>query len=121
MKRNSKKHRRSIRLSGYDYSQAGAYFITLCTQNSVCVFGDIVDAKIVLNDAGRMVQSVWNNIPVHYPGIGIDAFQIMPNHIHGIITIDTTPVGATTGGCPYGINIGGCGATVQNVDHQLLY
>ncbi len=100
MKRNSKKHRRSIRLPGYDYSQAGAYFITLCTQNSVCVFGDIVDAKIVLNDAGRMVLSVWNDIPVHYPGIGIDAFQIMPNHIHGIITIDTTHVGADPCVCP---------------------
>ncbi len=89
-------HRRSIRLQGYDYSQAGAYFVTLCTQNRECLFGDIVNGDMRLNDAGRMVQAVWDEIPAHYPGIDIDAFIVMPNHIHGIIVI----VGAAPCGRP---------------------
>lgn len=97
-------HRRSIRLQGYDYSWAGAYFITICTQNRECLFGDIVDREMVLNDAGNMNQTVWDEIPFHYPGINIDEFVVMPNHIHGIIII----VGATPRGCPvvFGQEIG---------------
>ena len=93
---HEKHHRRSIRLKGYDYSQAGAYFVTICVQNRVCLFGNIVDGKMMLNNAGRMVDIVWNGIPQYYSGIGIDTFQIMPNHIHGIITI----VGAGPRACP---------------------
>ena len=97
MKFNPKIHnRRSIRLQGYDYSQAGAYFVTICTHNRKCLFGDIADGEMWLNDAGRMVQAVWDEIPAHYPGIDIDAFVIMPNHIHGIIVI----VGAAPRGRP---------------------
>ncbi len=89
-------HRRSIRLQGYDYSQAGAYFITICTKNLECMFGDIVDGKMVLNHAGVMIQTVWDEIPFYYAGIGVDEFTVMPNHMHGIIII----VGATPCGCP---------------------
>ena len=80
-------HRRSIRLRGYDYSRPGAYFITICTQNRRCLFGDVVDGRMRLNDAGKMIQTTWNEIPHHYPGINVDAFVVMPNHIHGIIVI----------------------------------
>ncbi|WP_199263776.1 transposase [Desulfobulbus oligotrophicus] len=80
-------HRRSIRLQGYDYSRAGAYFITICAQNRECLFGKIVNGKMGLNNAGMMVQTVWDEIPAHYPGIDIDAFIVMPNHIHGIVVI----------------------------------
>ncbi len=89
-------HRRSIRLQGYDYSQAGMYFITLCTQKRECLLGEIVDGHIQLNDAGRMVQTVWDEIPSHYSGADIDVFIAMPNHIHGIIAI----VGAGPRACP---------------------
>jgi putative transposase len=89
-------HRRSIRLQGYDYSRAGAYFITICTQNRECLFGNILDGKMVLNPAGIMVQTVWDEIPFHYGGTEIDEFVVMPNHIHGIVVI----VGATPRGCP---------------------
>ncbi|MBE0468422.1 MAG: transposase, partial [Methyloprofundus sp.] len=92
---NQKHNRRSIRLKGYDYSQAGAYFVTICTQNRDCLFGEIIEGEMVLNDAGKMVQTIWDQIPPHYPGIGIDAFIAMPNHIHGIVI-----VGAATGGRP---------------------
>ena len=78
---------RSIRLQRYDYSQAGAYFVTICTQNRECLFGEIVNGEMRLNDAGIMVQAVWDEIPVHYPGIDVDMFVVMPNHIHGIVVI----------------------------------
>ncbi|HUT15100.1 MAG TPA: transposase [Anaerolineae bacterium] len=93
-----KRHRRSIRMRGYDYTEPGAYFVTICTQNRECLFGDVVDSEMVLNDAGRLVQSVWDAIPDHYPGVDVDTFVIMPNHIHGIIEL--APVGARPRACP---------------------
>ncbi len=104
-------HRRSIRLKGYDYSQTGTYFITICVKNRQCLFGEIVGAgagpcacpEMVLNDAGRMVQSVWNEIPKYYFGVDIDAFQIMPNHVHGIIVlVGAGPRAGPDGGQPRG-------------------
>lgn len=87
------KNRRSIRLRGYNYSQAGAYFITVCAQNRERLFGDIADGQMVLNDAGRMATKCWNEIPLHFPDITLDAFVVMPNHVHGILVITDT-VGA---------------------------
>ena len=80
-------HRRSIRLRGYDYSQAGAYFITLCAQNRECLFGYVLGDAIRLNDAGRFVKNVWDALPDHYAGVTLDAFVVMPNHVHGIILL----------------------------------
>ena len=99
----AKHHRRSIRLQGYDYSQPGAYFVTICTQNYSYLFGDIVEGEMVLNEAGQMVQGVWDELPMHYPGIETDAFIIMPNHVHGIIVIqpsDVGPASSTVGAGP---------------------
>ncbi len=91
---HDKHHRRSIRLQGYDYSQAGAYFITICTQNRECctqnrecMFGNIVDGEMRLNDIGIMVRNVWHKIPEHFPHADIDEFIVMPNHVHGIIVV----------------------------------
>ena len=87
--------RRSIRLSGYDYRQAGAYFITVCTHNRMPLFGEIPEDEIILNDAGRIVWECWEAIPNHYPHAELDTFIVMPNHIHGIIFLtDTIHVGA---------------------------
>jgi putative transposase len=80
-------HRRSIRLSGYDYSQEGAYFVTICTQDRMRYFGDVIDGRMVLNDAGRMVTKAVGEIPDKYPGVEIDAFVIMPNHVHVTIVL----------------------------------
>ena len=77
--------RRSLRLDGYDYAQAGAYFVTVCTQNRLCLFEDIVDGEMQLNDAGRLVRSAWEALPDRFPGMELDAFVVMPNHVHGII------------------------------------
>jgi len=85
-------HRHSIRLKGYDYSREGAYFVTLCVQNRECLFGDVVDREMCVNDAGEMVMKTWADLPNHYGNITLDEFVIMPNHIHGIIVM--TNVGA---------------------------
>ena len=82
-------HRRSIRLRDYDYSQVGAYFVTVCTHNRTCLFGDVVDGEMVTNDAGRIVQAIWKALPLHYPGVALDEFVIMPKHVHGIIVLDS--------------------------------
>ena len=84
---SKKHHRKSIRLKGYDYSKAGAYFITICTQNRECILGKIIDQSLVLNDAGMMVEKWWMELNKKYPEIMTDEFVIMPNHFHGIIQI----------------------------------
>ncbi|MCS6885522.1 MAG: transposase [Acidobacteriota bacterium] len=89
-----KHHRRSIRLKGYDYAQPGAYFITIVTQDRECLFGDVVDGKMRLNAMGQIVQQCWQDIPCHFPHAELDAFVVMPNHIHGIVVITDTNVGA---------------------------
>src|SRR3990172_4914017 len=83
-------HRRSIRLQGYDYSQPGAYFITIVTHNRQCFFGDIIDGKMDLNECGKIAYNEWIKLPNRYPHIKTDVFQIMPNHTHGIITVGAT-------------------------------
>ncbi len=85
--------RKSSRLKDYDYSQSGLYFITICTQDRIDRFGKIENGIMIVNDAGKMVQSVWANLPSQFPSIALDAFQIMPNHIHGIIQITKPTVG----------------------------
>jgi REP element-mobilizing transposase RayT len=94
-------HRRSIRLKGYDYSQAGMYFLTICAHERGCLFGEITDGMISLNDAGRMIQSVWDDMPKHYSGVVVDEFVIMPNHVHGIVAIIS--VGAGPRACPVSV------------------
>ncbi len=79
--------RRSTRLRGYDYAQPGAYFVTICTQNRECLFGEIVDGAMHLNQMAEMVATVWNDLPQHYSGVDVDAFVIMPNHVHGIVML----------------------------------
>jgi REP element-mobilizing transposase RayT len=90
-----KHHRRSIRLKGYDYTQPGAYYITLCTKARQCLFGDVVKGEMRLNALGDLAFTCWQAIPNHFPHVELDAFVIMPNHLHGILVISDTRVGAT--------------------------
>ncbi len=95
MKYDQNRHRRrSIRLKGYDYSQAGAYLVTVCTQGRACLFGDVVDGEMRLNAAGPVVEQCWSNIPCHFLHAYLDEFVVMPNHVHGIVVI-VENVGAT--------------------------
>jgi len=88
MKDNSDIHRRrSIRLRGYDYTQVGAYFITICTQNRECLFGQIVDGGMMLNEAGRVVVKCWHAMPDHFSNFELDEFVVMPNHFHAVFVL----------------------------------
>ncbi|OIP68571.1 MAG: transposase [Oscillatoriales cyanobacterium CG2_30_40_61] len=80
-------HRRSIRIPGYDYSQPGAYFVTICIWQRECLLGEIQDENILLSNYGEVVNFNWFNLIRVYPHIELDSFVIMPNHIHGIIII----------------------------------
>ncbi|MCK6610508.1 MAG: hypothetical protein L6Q78_05650 [Bacteroidia bacterium] len=84
-------HRKSIRLKGYDYAQAGLYFITICCQNRACLFGEVVNKEMKLNDAGTMVENEWLKLPNRFQNIQLHEYVVMPNHFHAILEI----VGAT--------------------------
>jgi len=92
-------HRRSIRLKGYDYSQSGLYFITICVQDRKCTFGEIYGAdavwvknfqppqEMILNDVGKIADNCWLEIPIHFPNVVLHEHIVMPNHVHGIIEL----------------------------------
>ncbi len=83
----NKHHRRSIRLKAYDYSQAGMYFITLCCNNRECLFGQIHNGTMELNDAGRMVEIQWLALKNRFQNIELNESVVMPNHFHAILEI----------------------------------
>jgi len=80
-------HRRSIRLQGYDYSRSGGYFVTICTENRECLFGDVIDGEMALNDAGRIAADEWTKTALIRDEIQLDEWVVMPNHFHGIVWI----------------------------------
>ncbi|MDR2953798.1 MAG: transposase [Prevotella sp.] len=79
--------RRSIRLNGYNYSQEGLYFVTICAKDKLCLFGSVINDEMVLNDTGKIAYDCWIEIPRHYQNVVLHEFVIMPNHIHGILEI----------------------------------
>ena len=83
-------HRRSIRMKGYDYSSPGAYFVTTVTHKRECLFGDVVEGSVHLSKMGGIVQQVWLDLSNRYSYVVLDAFCIMPNHVHGIIILTDT-------------------------------
>ena len=80
--------RKSIRLSNYDYSQNGLYYLTICTKNRECIFGEIKNSKIILSKFGKIADNCWSEIPQHFSQVSLHEYVIMPNHIHGIIEIN---------------------------------
>ena len=104
--------RRSTRLRGYDYSQSGAYFVTVCVQNRQSVFGKVTNGRMMLSGAGRMVEEEWLKTPAVRPQVQLDEFVVMPNHFHGIIMIRNEPtiVRATRRVAPTGPTAGSVGA-----------
>ncbi len=100
-------HRRSIRLRGYDYTQPGAYFITIVTHERACLFGNVVNGAMQLNPLGEIVRAEWFKTAELRPSVQLDAdeFVVMPNHIHGIIWI-VDDVGARRRRAPTGEQFG---------------
>jgi putative transposase len=90
---NKGQERKLNRLSGYDYSTPGVYFITICIRNFDGQFGEIKNGIMELNEIGKIAAQCWEDIPNHFPNASIDAFVIMPNHVHGIIAIVVPLVG----------------------------
>lgn len=91
----------SLRLTGYDYRQAGAYFVTTVTQDRQMLFGRVVGETLELNEFGKSLEKTWQGLAAHYDSVSLDTFVVMPNHVHGIIFIDipdgfsaNDPVGA---------------------------
>jgi putative transposase len=87
-----KHHRRSIRLKGYDYTATGLYFITICAYQRDCLFGEIINGEMRLNDLRQRVHACWQRLPFHFSNLELDAFVIMPNHIHGILVLTQLPL-----------------------------
>ena len=81
------RRRKQIRLRGYDYRNAGAYFVTICTHQRQCTLGQVRNGVMRLSDWGQLVVKIWRAMPDHFPYIILDVFQCMPNHIHFIIWI----------------------------------
>lgn len=84
----NKFNRKSIRLPKHDYTQEGAYYVTLVTHNRKCLFAHVIQGQVHLTLLGVVVDDVWQSIPAHFPHVSLGAFVIMPNHIHGILMID---------------------------------
>ncbi len=80
--------RNSLSLKGYDYSQPGAYFITICTENKICYLGNIVDGITISYPISDIIREIWQEIPEKFQGVDLDTFIIMPNHVHGIVIIN---------------------------------
>ena len=80
--------RKPLRLSHFDYATPGAYFVTVCTQDRACLFGEVRDGAVHLSESGGIVEQVWRNLPAHFPNFGIDEFVVMPNHVHGVLLIE---------------------------------
>ena len=83
-----KHHRRSVRLKDYDYGHLGAYFVSICTQDRLCLFGNVEDNLMVLNDTGKMIKSNFLDLCHRFEKVEIDMHVIMPNHCHGIIIVN---------------------------------
>jgi len=102
--------RRSIRLKGYDYSRAGLYFITICVQDRRCLFGGIENEQMILNDFGTISYLQWGKLPERFSNMELDVFQIMPNHVHGIIML--------VGGSTNEPNVGMVGAPLAGAQNN---
>jgi len=96
MDRTRLPNRQSIRLRDFDFSQNGAYFVTICTTRRLCLLGNIEDGDVRLSPVGQVVRLLWQDLPRHTPGLTIDAWVVMPNHLHGIVALS----GSTVTGAP---------------------
>jgi putative transposase len=96
MDRTRLRNRQSIRLRAFDYSQNGAYFVTICTARRLCLLGNIEDGEVRLSLVGQVVRLRWQELPRHTPGLTVDVWVVMPNHLHGIIVLP----GSTVTGVP---------------------
>ena len=79
--------RHTLRLKGYDYAGAGIYFVTICCRQRACLLGEVIRGEMHLSPLGEAVRACWQAIPLHFPHVELDAFVVMPNHLHGIVIL----------------------------------
>lgn len=103
-----------MRLKGYDYNQTGAYFITNCTQDRECLFGEVVDGEMRLNETGMLVLSAWGDLPQRFTNVYLDKAVIMPNHVHGIIIVGA-PLAAPVSDVPINKGAASSAPTLGNI------
>ncbi len=108
--------RRSLRLKGYDYSWTGAYFVTVVVQGRLCLFGNIVDGVMHLNGAGQMIRDQWLSLWGRFTGVLLDAFVVMPNHVHGIVVLMGAGLVPARHGAPSGRRAPTRGAPTAGLD-----
>jgi len=113
-------HHHSIRLKNYDYSQSGAYFVTICTHNREFLFCEIVNCKIVLNEKGKMVEKWWYELNNKFTNIETDLYVVMPNHFHGILVINNPPVEADIRVCTDNITDQSKGEHTGSALHKIV-
>jgi len=113
--------RKSPRLQGYDYSQEGAYFVTICTHRRAHWFGEVANYEMQLSEIGVIAQACWSKIPNHYPHVELDHFVVMPNHVHGIIVLHDLPdaIGNIVG-TPYMVSENTSSETTSPQKHPIL-
>jgi len=102
--------RKRLRLEGFDYAGAEAYFVTICTRDHRCLFGEVVGGEMRRNSAGECVLRFWEEIPQHFPNVRTDAIMVMPNHLHGILVFDEPRAGHAR---PLQVVLGGFKAAVS--------
>lgn len=87
MSGSPRRNRKSPRKVGYDYSQSGLYFVTICTYKGELIFGDVIDGNIQLTEVGQIAFACWTTVPQHFENVTIDCFVVMPNHVHAIVVL----------------------------------
>ena len=98
--------RKHPRLKAYDYSQTGMYFVTICTECRSQILSRITDRQVFLSEVGEICRSFLNDIPNHYPGVHLDQYVIMPDHIHILLWInEIADIGGQRSGRPTLMNI----------------
>jgi putative transposase len=79
--------RHSIRLADFDYTAVGAFFVTICTDRQICLFGQVVEDEVRLSSFGQVANREWLRLASRFPGLMLDAFVVMPNHLHAILIL----------------------------------
>jgi putative transposase len=118
----NKYHRRSLRLPGYDYTQVGAYFVTVCTHSRRYMFGDVIDGEMRLNLYGQATHECWKALPDHFANVQLDEFIVLPNHMHGIVRIvgcRGTACRAPTAVAGHTPSVERCTPTVEQFGHPV--
>jgi putative transposase len=112
MDRSRLTNRRSIRLRDFDYTQNASYFVTICTVQRLCLFGEIVNGEVRLSPIGEIVNSRWRDLPAHTPGLYLDVWVVMPNHLHGIVVLPGSDRARIPDDSPRGPHPGSLGAAI---------